>query len=246
MSNPTVILRCAFSLLAVLALSGCISLPGADKNKTRASIYTLHPSPAAKQPSSAADTAPVVVFVPRPELPKGFDTERITLLFEQSHRLDYYADAKWSARLDDLLQDFIVQMVRHVLPAPIAATTDATAAAHHKLAVKITAFQPVYQLTADSPPRLDAAMTVTLFARPGETVEAQFSLQKSAPASANTMSAVTKELELLLRSLTEEMLQKIAPSMFKSNEPKEKEVGESNTRERKPNLNHSRTAKPTS
>jgi ABC-type uncharacterized transport system auxiliary subunit len=156
------IVRCAFSLLAVLALAGCISLPGADKNKPQPSIYTLHPRPPQIQQSSAPGGAPVVVFVPRPELPKGFDTERITLLFEQSHRLDYYANAKWSARLDDLLQDFIVQTVRHVLPGPIAATTDAAAAAHHKLVVKITAFQPVYQITADSPPRRSSPVRVKL------------------------------------------------------------------------------------
>ena len=155
----------------------------------------------------------MIVLVPRPELPKGYDTERITLLFEQGHRLDYYADAKWSARLDDLLQDFIVQMVRHVLRDRIAATTSTAAAARYKLAVEITDFQPVYGAAADSPPRLDVAMTVTLVALPDETAKAQFSLKKSAPASANTMTAVTKELELLLQSLIKEALQKIASSL---------------------------------
>src|SRR5262245_19601753 len=104
MTNPSVTLRCAISILGVLSLTGCISLPGGDKGKTRSSIYTLHPPPPRNHESSQPAGTPVVVFVPKPELPKGFDTERITLLFEQEHRLDYYADAKWSARLDDLLQ----------------------------------------------------------------------------------------------------------------------------------------------
>ena len=211
MSNRSRIQRSAVMLLAALALTGCIFPPRAGKNKTTPSIYTLHPPLSGNQQSSMPAKAAMVVLVPKPELPKGFDTERITLLFERSRRLDYYADAKWSARLDDLLQDFIVQMVRHFFSGQVAVTTDASAAVHHKLTVKITDFQPVYQATADSPPRLDVAMTVTLVARPSETVEAQFSLKKSAPASANTMTAVTKELEVLLQSLTEEMLQKILP-----------------------------------
>jgi ABC-type uncharacterized transport system auxiliary subunit len=213
MSNPPVTPRRAFVLLAGLALAGCISLPDANKKKASASIYTLHPLPAGNQLSNAPARPPMVVLVPRPELPKGFETERITLLFEQGHRLDYYANAKWSGRLDDLLQDFIVQMVRHVLPGRIAATTSSTAAARYTLAVKFTEFQPVYQMSANSPPRLDVALTVTLIALPGETVKAQFSLKKSAPASANTMTIVTKELELLLQSLTEEALRRIATSL---------------------------------
>jgi ABC-type uncharacterized transport system auxiliary subunit len=213
MSNPSATPKCALVLLAVLALTGCISLPGANKKKTPPSIYTLHPLPPGIQQSSVPPGAPVLVLVPKPELPVGFESERVTLLFEQGHRLDYYANAKWSGRLDDLLQDFIVQMIRHVLPGRVAATATATATARYKLAVKITDFQPVYQLAADSPPRLDVAMTVTLVALPDETVKAQFSLKKSAPSSANTMTVVTRELESLLQSLTEEALQKIAPSL---------------------------------
>jgi ABC-type uncharacterized transport system auxiliary subunit len=209
MRNPFVISKPAWVVLAGLTLAGCISLPNANQKKTPPSIYTLHSLPPRNPPSSAPGSAPAVVFVTRPELPKGFETERITLLFEQGNRIYYYAGAKWSGRLDDLLQDFIVQMARHVLPGRIAATADGTAAARYKLAAKITDFQPVYQGAADSPPRLDVAMTVTLLALPGETVKTQFSLRKSAPASANTMTAVTKGLELLLQSLTEEALQKI-------------------------------------
>jgi hypothetical protein len=57
-------------------------------------------------------------------------------------------------------------------------------------------------------------MTVTLVALSDETVKAQFSLKKTAPCSANTMTAVIKELELLLQSVMREALQKIAPSLI--------------------------------
>jgi ABC-type uncharacterized transport system auxiliary subunit len=199
----------AFILLSGLALAGCMSLFDTNQKKIQPSIYTLHPVSPRNQQTSREASAPVLVLVPRPELPKGFETERITLLFEPDHRLDYFADAKWSARLDDLLQDFIVQMALNILPDRIAATSTITAA-RYKLVVKIMDFQPVYQATADSPPRLDVAMTVTLVVLPGETMKSQFSLKKSAVSSANTMTAVTKELESLLQSATEEMLQKIA------------------------------------
>jgi hypothetical protein len=137
---------------------------------------------------------------------RGFDTERIALLGEAPPVITPMRDGRRAVSLLGFIAG-----VSHVFSGRVVATTDATAAAHHKLTVKITDFQPVYQATADSPPRLDVAMTVTLVARPEETVEAQFSLQKSVPASANTMTIVTKELEAVLQSLTEEMLQKIAP-----------------------------------
>jgi len=56
----------------------------------------------------------VMIVVPKPELPPGLDTERIALYLDQGHRLDYYADARWSARLDELLQNFLIEKVRQL------------------------------------------------------------------------------------------------------------------------------------
>jgi ABC-type uncharacterized transport system auxiliary subunit len=203
-----------FLLLALLAMSGCISLPSSSsESEPPPSIYTLHPLRSANaEPTGPAKTSAIIV-VSKPEVPTGFDTERIALYFEQGRRLDYYADAKWSGRLDDLLQDFIIQTARHDLPGKVVDTTDLAAAAQFKLSVKITDFQPVYPNGPDSAPRLDVAMTVTLITVPGGTVKANVSVKQSAPASANRLSVITKELEALLQSLTDQALREIAPHL---------------------------------
>ena len=59
-------------------------------------------------------------------------------------------------------------------------------------------------------------MTVTLITLPDEKVKAQFSLKKSAAASANSLTAITKGMESLLQSLTDEAFQKIAPYIANS------------------------------
>lgn len=197
------------SLLAVLGMTGCMLASRGDKKSVEPAIYSLRPPTAAEGVSAAPVNRAVVVLVSKPELPKGFETERITLLFEREHRIEYYADARWSARLDDLLQDYLVQMARQVAPGRLLPTKDATLAPRHKLVMKVTDFQPVYQGTAESLPRLDVAMTVLVVGQPGDRVEAQFNLKRSAPASANRLGIVVQELEGLWREVAREAMEKL-------------------------------------
>ena len=200
-----------FSLLLPLALSACISVGGGTK-ESAANIYTL-PSGSAGNARTPAPARGAAVVVAKPELPAGFDTERIALYFEKEHRLDYYADAKWSARLDDLLQDFVIQRAKQKLPGLAVGTADIAPSARYRLAVKVTEFMPVYADTPDKPPRLNVAIMVTVTALPGGAVKTQVSMKKSAMASANTLTIVTKELGDLLQAATDEALQKAAPSL---------------------------------
>jgi ABC-type uncharacterized transport system auxiliary subunit len=200
----------ALLLLSSLALSGCISVGGASsKNEPAPSVYTLHVTAAKVNPGTLHKSA--VIVVPTPEVPAGFGTDKIALSFEEDHRLDYYAGAKWSARLDDLLQDFIIQTMRRALPGVTVGTPDLGASAQYRLTVQVVDFQPVYPKTADTAPRLDVALTLTLAALPGGAVKTSISLKRSAQASANTQTAVTTGMEQLLQSVMDEGSQKIAP-----------------------------------
>jgi len=199
-----------FLLVPAFALTACISLPFGNKDRAPSSIYTLHASQSSKAEARASNRRGATVVVPKPELPAGFDTERIALFLDQGRRLDYYADAKWSARLDDLLQDFLIQKAQQDLPGKVVGSPD-LAAAKYKLALKVDDFEPVYMDAPDKAPRLDVAMTVTVVTLPGETVKTQFSVKKSVPASGNTLTTITNELGDLLHSVTDEALQKAAP-----------------------------------
>jgi len=152
----------------------------------------------------------IVVVVPTPEVPSGFDSERISIQFEDG-RVDHYADAHWSARLDQLLQDVFVERARSKLPGAIVGKLGLVPAANYRLILKVTDFGPVYKDTPDMPPRLNAGLNLTVVEVAGEGVKAQFVVKKTASASENRLGVVTSELKGLLDSAFDEALDKAAP-----------------------------------
>ncbi len=197
-----------FIAFACMALAGCISIGGDSKDQTPTSIYTLHP----KDGTAVAGKGAATVVVPKPELPPGLaGTQRIALTFGAGAQMDYYADARWSAGLDDLIQAVLIQAARRGLKGAVVNTPELGGPSSKKLAVKITDFQPVYKDTPDTIPTLTVGLTVTVIG-PG-AAQTQFSVKKTAPAAANTLTEVTKGLEALLQSAAEEAIQKAAPAL---------------------------------
>ena len=207
MKNPTII-RGAFLVALSLGVSGCISVNLGGPPP--ATVFTLQaPEGQMKAPSGDVRGRTVVV-VPKPDLPPALATERIALYFEQERRMDYYADAKWSGKLDELVQEFLIDRAQQRLPRTVVEKTEA-ASANYRLSVKVTNFEPVYKGAADQPPRLDVEMTVTVIDLPEERIRAQFTVKKSAQASENRLTPITAELGKLLQSAIDEALAKAAP-----------------------------------
>jgi ABC-type uncharacterized transport system auxiliary subunit len=152
----------------------------------------------------------VVVVVPTPELPPGFDTDRIAIQFEDG-RFDYYADAQWSARLGDLMQDVFLESAQQRLPGAIVGKPGLVPAANYRLVLKVSDFGPVYRDSPDTPPRLSAGLSLTVIELPEDMVRAQFSVTKTASASANRLGTITNDLKRLLHAAFDDALQKAAP-----------------------------------
>lgn len=197
--------------IAGLSLAGCISIGARDKDETPTSTYTLHPKETAPAPAKGA----AAVIVPKPELPPGLATQRIALQFGQA-QMDYYAAARWSAGLDELMQAVLIQAARQGLKGVAVSTPEEGAAARAKLAVKITDFQPVYKDTPDTIPTLTVGLTVTVLSQPAGATETQFSVKKTAPAAANTLTAITQGLDALFQAAAAEAVEKAAPALRKS------------------------------
>jgi len=199
---------------APLALSACISvsLDGLGKGEDRPAptTYTLLESNPGVMDVVAEAAGRIVVVVPTPDVPPGFDSDRISIQFEDG-RLDHYADAHWSARLDQLVQDVFVERARSKLPGAIVGKLGLVPAANYRLILKVTDFGPVYKDTPDMPPRLNAGLSLTVVEVAGEGVKAQFTVKKTAPASENRLGIITNELKGLLDSAFDEALDKAAP-----------------------------------
>jgi ABC-type uncharacterized transport system auxiliary subunit len=151
------------------------------------------------------------VAIAKPELPPGLAGERIALAFNGGNQQDFYADARWSARLEDLFADFFLRAARSDLHGVIVSGPETTA--NYRLAIKVAAFGPIYPGAPDSPPMLRVSLTATLTALPAGTARGQFTVEKRAPAKANTLTEVTKGLQSVLQEAADEVFAKTATSV---------------------------------
>ena len=204
----------AYRMLVVvplLALSACISLPfGKSDNTPPPAMYTLRNSSAGLTSVATEASGRIVVVVPSPEVPPAFDTDRIAIRFEDG-RIDYYADAQWSARLDELLQDVFIESAQRKFSGAVVGRPGFVPDANYRLAVKLNDFGPVYRGSPDMAPRLTAGLSLTIIELPQDTVVAQFSVSKTAVASENRLGPITSELKGVLNSAIDEALEKAAP-----------------------------------
>lgn len=198
-------------LLSSLMLSACISLPfGKSEERPPPTMYTLDEPNAGVMDIATEAAGRVVVVVPTPELPPGFDTERIAIQFEDG-RVDYYADAQWSARLDELVQDVFIERAQRKFSGAIVGKPGVVPSANYRLVVKLTALGPLYKTSADTPPRLNAGVSLTVIELPQEAIRAQFAVNKTAMASENRLGPITNDLRGLLNSAVDDVLEKAAP-----------------------------------
>jgi ABC-type uncharacterized transport system auxiliary subunit len=203
------IVRCALLVALSFGVTACISVNlGGDPPK--ATVFTLQAPGMETKAASAQAASSTVVAIAKPELPPGLATERIALYFEQDRRMDYYADAKWSGPLDEILQEFVIGRAQQQLPRAVVGKPE-LASADYRLSIKVTSFGPVYKAAPDTVPRLDVVMTVTVIDLPEQRVGSQFTIRKSAPASENRLTPITNELGKLLQSAVDEALARVAP-----------------------------------
>lgn len=205
--------------ILTLLVAGALILPSCSllqSSEPAPVIYTLQPSAErqAASPSSNAG-APVVVVVPKPLLPAGYETDQIALLLDNGRRLDYYSGARWAAALDDLIQENIVTSAHAKLPNQIVDTSDLSIPADYRLATTFSNFQPVYGASATSNPRLDIEMIVTLIALPEENVVRYFTLKQSVQAPNNNLTSITAALSMQLETMLSEALTRIQPDLVK-------------------------------
>jgi len=202
-----------FRLLApALILGGCAG----SLFKTQVAPPTLYLLSAARAAPAAAATAdPVTVTgvaatsgtelmanlaVLRPLVRAGLDTDRIAALYPD-RRLDYFADARWSAPLDEVIQGLAVSFfqsragLRNV-------SADATAfASAYWLEIDVTDFQAEYTVArpggnpGGSPPTVHVHLLARIGSSGERRVIARFEADARQPATENRMGAIVAAYE---------------------------------------------------
>jgi cholesterol transport system auxiliary component len=185
----------ARALLGLLTLScmlaGCAG--SLFKNQLAPpTMYLLSADAAADAAPADAPGGNADLAVLKPRVRAGLDTERIAALYPDRH-LDYFADARWSGPLDEVIQDLVVQ-VFHSRAGLRNVSGDASAfASAYWLEIEVADFQAEYAADASG---AAAAPTVRVhfLARIGSSGErriiARFEAEARQPAASNRMSAI--------------------------------------------------------
>jgi ABC-type uncharacterized transport system auxiliary subunit len=158
--------------------------PGAAPAGTGAAPAT----PGAVAASAPAAALPVDLAVLKPRLRPGFDNDRIAALYPDRH-LDYFADARWSGPLAEVLQDLAVREFRARGNLRRVSGDASVFSSAYWLEIDVTDFQAEYAAAAAAP-----TVHVQLLARIGSSGErhmlGQFAAAAEQPAAENRLTAI--------------------------------------------------------
>ena len=142
----------ALASLAAAWLAACTGSLFQSK-ATPPAIYILsagHASPAGAAAASPAAEIPVDLAVLKPRVRVGLESDRIAVLYPD-RRLDYFADARWSGPLGEVLQDLAVQEF-HLRAKLRTVGADASVfASAYWLELEVEEFQAEYTSAATAP-----------------------------------------------------------------------------------------------
>jgi len=167
------------------------------------SIYLLSAPPgtnAASSSASAAAPAPTTVnlAVLKPRVRTGLDTDRIAVLYPD-RRLQYFADARWSGPLDDVVQDLAVQAFRNDARLQNVGSDASAFMSGYWLEIEIADFQAEYAAAGGSP-----TINVRLLARVGSAgnrnILGSFTAAARQTATDNRLTAIVEAYELAVNS----------------------------------------------
>jgi len=149
-----------------------------------------HGAPAADPPATGTPAAaiPVDLAVLKPKLRPGLESDRIAVLYPD-RRLDYFADARWSGPLGEVLEDLAVQEFRsHANLRSVRGDASVFGSAYW-LEIEVTDFQAEYTSAATAP-----TVRVHLLARLGGSgdrrILGQFMANAQQPAAENRLTAI--------------------------------------------------------
>lgn len=181
----------AAALALLLVLAGCSGSLFQSK-VAPPTIYLLAPTlpaeTAAPAPAEPPQALPVDLAVLRPRVRAGLESERIAVLYPD-HRLDYFADARWSGPLAEVLQDAAVQALRSRAHLRGVSGDASVFASAYWLEIEVTDFQAEYPNGAESP-----TVHVRLRARIGRSgdrsILGRIAVEGRAPAASNRLGMI--------------------------------------------------------
>jgi cholesterol transport system auxiliary component len=154
------------------------------------SIYLLSPvrSSAATVPAAGASAAvPVDLMVLKPKLRPGLESDRIAVLYAD-RRLDYFAGARWSGPLGEVLQDFVMQELRSHANLRTVSGDGSVFGSAYWLEIEVTDFQAEY--TSAAAPTVHVHVLARLGSSGDRRILGQFAANAQQQAAENRLTAI--------------------------------------------------------
>jgi cholesterol transport system auxiliary component len=146
------------------------------------------PAAGAPAPGTPAAPIPVDLAVLKPKLRTGLETDRIAVLYPD-RRLDYFADARWSGPLSEVLQDLVLQEFHSRANLRTVSSDASVFSSAYWLELEVTDFQAEYAPGAAAP-----TVRVHFLARLGNSgdrrIRGQFDASAQQPAADNRLTAI--------------------------------------------------------
>lgn len=180
-------------LAALLLLGGCSGL--LTSRQPAPVTYVLRPTIAAataSAPGSASSSAPSLQ-VQRVAVAPGYARDEI-LLTQPDRRLDIYAASRWPDALPVVVERTVVDALRQRGAWSVVHDAAAPFTADHLLRVTVRRFDAEYP-AAGGPPTVRVVLDATLARRGERTVLAAFTVEGSAVAAEDRMSAIVAAFE---------------------------------------------------
>ena len=151
-------------------------------------VYMLSAGAGSTATPAPGAVIPADLAVLKPKLRTGLETDRIAVLYPDRH-LDYFADARWSGPLGDVLQDFAVQEFHgHANLRTVSGDASVFPSAYW-LEMEVTDFQAEYTSAAVAP-----TVHVQILARIGNSgdrrVLGRFVANAQQQATENRLTAI--------------------------------------------------------
>jgi cholesterol transport system auxiliary component len=189
--------RASLLLAAAWALAGCASF--FSSKLPAPSLYLLSAHPGTPGPAITAELG-----ILKPQVRSGLDTDRIAVLYAD-RRLDYYAAARWSARLADVVQDLAVQSFRARANLRSVSSDASAFSAGYWLEIEVTDFQAEYA-PGDSIPTIRAHFSAILGKSSDRRILNRFEASATQRASENRLSAIVSAYEQAANSVLSEIV----------------------------------------
>lgn len=172
---------------------------------------------AALPPTAAARTIAVDLAVLKPRVRPGLETDRIAVLYPD-RRLDYFADARWSGTLGEVLQDVAVQAF-HSRAALRNVSGDASVfASAYWLEIEVADFQAQYPAGASAAPTVHVHLLARLGGSGDRRILGQFEANAIEAVAENRLTAIVEAFSRAIDAAFAELVAGVSATLAQTSE----------------------------